>query len=508
MEISNELCDFFEVPHGTKMTMKEASSRMMNYAVEALQRADDPRDEDLLNRSNNGDCFIADEKVRKLFKIDDENGVIKINMDPTDFNPLHSKLKMHFPEGVPISLGKLSPPDPIDDLPLTISDELCDFFKVTRGSQISMNGASARMTKYIQENLTKNTAIDFGDYFIPNDELRKLFKIEDIKEVIQVNLVPSSWNPLKVHLRRHFPKIYMRREARFTWSGPGMEIELPPAPAPQAAPKPTLSAAGPPTPLEWFSIVEPMAVSDELCDFFEIDHGSKMSMTEATVCIAKQIWDYNLLKAVQSMQQHSAKSEEKAKFITFPITAIPDEKIQKIRKLFGMEEMETSELSYISIQNFLRRHFLDLTTNPPTPLGVDSAVERAMKQNDKLLRITKARFSDNDEHSEVYEVENSIEICEIDHDAVKLFMESMNPISNELCDFIGVAHGTKICRNQIAVHICDYISENHLDILNDNDYFLLDEKLKSLFSVSESTEKMMYMAIQSHLDRHCSVGSI
>ncbi len=237
MDISNELCDFFEVPHGTKMTMKEATSRMTNYAVENLQRADDPRDEDLLNRSNNGDCFTADEKVRKLFKIHDENGVIKINMDPTDFNPIQSKLGMHFPEGVPISLGRLSPPDPIDDLPLTISDELCDFFKVTRGSQMSMNGASARMTKYIQENLTST-----GEYFVPNDELRKLFKlvkIDDMEVVLSINLVPSSWNPLKVHLRRHFPKIYMRREARFTWSGPGMEIELSPATSLQAAADPS-----------------------------------------------------------------------------------------------------------------------------------------------------------------------------------------------------------------------------------------------------------------------------
>lgn len=74
-------------------------------------------------------------------------------------------------------------------------------------------------------------------------------------------------------------------------------------------------------------------------------------------------------------------------------------------------------------------------------------------------------------------------------------------ISNELCDFLGVAHGTQLSRIDVIKQINAYITANNLKNPADKKTFLPDAKLRKLISSAEG-EVVALFGFQSRLKNH------
>lgn len=91
----------------------------------------------------------------------------------------------------------------------------------------------------------------------------------------------------------------------------------------------------------------PSFVSNDMCDFLKIDHGSLVSRTEVTKSLIQYIKSNHL-------QNESNKRQ-----------ILPDETLYK---LFG-DESRKLELTYFTMQKFVNQHF-PKQSNPPLPTSV------------------------------------------------------------------------------------------------------------------------------------------
>lgn len=74
-------------------------------------------------------------------------------------------------------------------------------------------------------------------------------------------------------------------------------------------------------------------------------------------------------------------------------------------------------------------------------------------------------------------------------------------ISDELCDFIGVAKGTELSRTDITRHINSYVKEHNLNNPQNRREFFPDKKLKSILNVKDG-EKVTYFVLQRLIAHH------
>jgi len=80
----------------------------------------------------------------------------------------------------------------------------------------------------------------------------------------------------------------------------------------------------------------PVSISDDLCEFMELEKGSKVARTQVTQYLSTYIKDNNLI------------NPENKKII------VPD---AKLTKLLG-DDIIDIELTYFNIQTFMNKHFL------------------------------------------------------------------------------------------------------------------------------------------------------
>ena len=74
-------------------------------------------------------------------------------------------------------------------------------------------------------------------------------------------------------------------------------------------------------------------------------------------------------------------------------------------------------------------------------------------------------------------------------------------LSDELCDFLGVAHGSSMARTMVTKYINEYIKKNSLQDENDKRHIIPDDKLKSILSIKEG-DKLTYFNLQTFIKQH------
>jgi chromatin remodeling complex protein RSC6 len=74
-------------------------------------------------------------------------------------------------------------------------------------------------------------------------------------------------------------------------------------------------------------------------------------------------------------------------------------------------------------------------------------------------------------------------------------------ISDELCDFIGIAKGTELSRTDITRHINSYVKEHNLNNPENRREFFPDAKLKSILNIKDG-EKVTYFVLQRLIAHH------
>jgi len=76
-----------------------------------------------------------------------------------------------------------------------------------------------------------------------------------------------------------------------------------------------------------------------------------------------------------------------------------------------------------------------------------------------------------------------------------------NKISDELCDFIGVPHGTEKSRTDITRYINTYVKEHNLNKPTNRRIILPDDKLKAILNVKEG-EEVTFFILQRLISHH------
>jgi chromatin remodeling complex protein RSC6 len=74
-------------------------------------------------------------------------------------------------------------------------------------------------------------------------------------------------------------------------------------------------------------------------------------------------------------------------------------------------------------------------------------------------------------------------------------------ISDELCDFMGIAKGTEQSRTDITRHINSYVKEHNLNNPQNRREFFPDKKLKAILNVKDG-EKVTYFILQRLIAHH------
>lgn len=74
-------------------------------------------------------------------------------------------------------------------------------------------------------------------------------------------------------------------------------------------------------------------------------------------------------------------------------------------------------------------------------------------------------------------------------------------LSDQLCDFLGVAHNTSLARTEVTRMINEYIKTHKLQDPKDKRKIVPDAKLQSILKIDESVV-LSYFNLQSHLKGH------
>lgn len=74
-------------------------------------------------------------------------------------------------------------------------------------------------------------------------------------------------------------------------------------------------------------------------------------------------------------------------------------------------------------------------------------------------------------------------------------------LSDELCDFLGVTHGSAMARTIVTKHINEYIKKNKLQDEADKRHIIPDGKLKTILSLKEG-DKLTYFNLQTFIKQH------
>lgn len=74
-------------------------------------------------------------------------------------------------------------------------------------------------------------------------------------------------------------------------------------------------------------------------------------------------------------------------------------------------------------------------------------------------------------------------------------------ISDELCDFMGIPHGTEKSRTDVTRHINSYVKENNLNNPANRRIILPDDKLKSILNIKDG-EDVTFFILQRLISHH------
>lgn len=81
-------------------------------------------------------------------------------------------------------------------------------------------------------------------------------------------------------------------------------------------------------------------------------------------------------------------------------------------------------------------------------------------------------------------------------------------VSGDMCDFMGVEHGTPISRIQITKYINKYIKDNALENPENKQNIVPDDKLWKILGEEARDLRITHFTLQKHLNRHFIKSSV
>jgi len=77
-----------------------------------------------------------------------------------------------------------------------------------------------------------------------------------------------------------------------------------------------------------------------------------------------------------------------------------------------------------------------------------------------------------------------------------------SPVSDDLCEFMGIEKGTHIARTDVTKYLMSYIEENHLENRENKKFILPDEKLSKLLGEEAKDKDITHFTIQKYINKH------
>ena len=76
------------------------------------------------------------------------------------------------------------------------------------------------------------------------------------------------------------------------------------------------------------------------------------------------------------------------------------------------------------------------------------------------------------------------------------------PISNELCDFLDIPHGSQASRTEVTKYLIDYIDENDLIDPEKKTLVVPNDRLHALLGPTVDLETLTRFTMQKYMNRH------
>jgi chromatin remodeling complex protein RSC6 len=209
---------------------------------------------------------------------------------------------------------------------------------------------------------------------------------------------------------------------------------------------------------------------------------------------------------VASRKQDKDQQEQPAPVSSAPV--VPKKKVVKSK----VEEVVTSEVVATPVVEVV----------PEVAVATSVVVPDAEKPKDDVVNDDDIIQNLVDKIASlstlVKELQNAIKPVVKEHDRQKKIIEKIhkkrenakkspsgfakpNKISNELCDFIGVPHGSEKSRTDITRYINSYVKENNLNKPSNRRVIIPDDKLKNILKINDG-EEVTFFILQRLISHH------
>jgi len=134
-------------------------------------------------------------------------------------------------------------------------------------------------------------------------------------------------------------------------------------------------------------------------------------------------------------------------------------------------------------------------------------MERALKHMETLLLEQKKNINSTEKEFHKFKkiaysfIENAKRGCEKKPRKPSGFVLPVN-VSNELCDFLNIPHGSQVARTEVTKHIIQYITEHKLSHPDKKTIIIPDEKLGKLLGDNVDLETLTRFTLQRYMNRH------
>ena len=240
-------------------------------------------------------------------------------------------------------------------------------------------------------------------------------------------------------------------------------------------------------------------MSTQLCEFLEIPYDTHMSRGE----IIKKINQYIFKNKLKN-------KEHKNQFIVN----------DKLKELFGLTNENSIKIYHVS--KYLKNHILSeykeekkekCCPSKECPSFKEAfeqcpSFKEAFEKCPKMKDINNCPFKNHFEKINFEKYPKMNKHCLFMYDSDEEYKEKTpskiadpEPISDELCDFLNVEHGTQMSRIDVIKKVNMYIQTHNLRNLEEKRNIVLDEKLQKLLSPPEG-ETVKFFNLFTYLKKH------
>lgn len=149
---------------------------------------------------------------------------------------------------------------------------------------------------------------------------------------------------------------------------------------------------------------------------------------------------------------------------------------------------------------------IQLTDNIKYPSNITKLI-KALNDMETAIHLQKTQLATMEKEFHKFK---KFSTSVIDHSKKQLEKKPRKPsgfqlpvsLSNELCDFLGIEHNSKMPRTEVTKILINYISENQLIHPDKKTQIIPDEKLLSLIGNNVDLPNLTRFTIQKYMNCH------